>query len=134
MLTVDDIRAALGEDLLGERQGVARSFRTVTNDSRVARSGELFVALKTENADGHDFIADAVTHGVTGVVVDREDIFLPIDTWAFLVADTRHALGELARFYRGRFPIKSVVVTGNVGKTTTKELTAALLASRYNVL
>jgi UDP-N-acetylmuramoyl-tripeptide--D-alanyl-D-alanine ligase len=134
LLTVDDVRNALGEDLLGERQGVTRSFRTVTNDSRVAKSGELFVALKTENADGHDFIADAVTHGVTGVVVDREDIFLPIDTWAFLVADTRHALGELARFYRGRFPVKSVVVTGNVGKTTTKELSAALLASRYNVL
>lgn len=134
MLAVEEVRHALGAELLAERAGAAGSFAGVTNDSRVARPGELFVALKTENRDGHDFIADACAKGIAGVLVQREDILLPDGVWAFLVRDTGHALGELARHWRARFPVKAIVIAGNVGKTTTKELTAAVLARRFRVL
>jgi UDP-N-acetylmuramoyl-tripeptide--D-alanyl-D-alanine ligase len=140
MFTIDEVRDALGDDLLGEHAGTAESFSAVTNDSRVAKPGELFVALKTPDPtatnvrDGHDFIADAITHGASGVVVHREDIDLPEGAWAFLVKDTKHAIGELARHYRARFPVKTIAVTGNVGKTTTKELIAAVLRQKFNVL
>ncbi|HLF71369.1 MAG TPA: UDP-N-acetylmuramoyl-tripeptide--D-alanyl-D-alanine ligase, partial [Dehalococcoidia bacterium] len=140
MFTVDQVRDALGAELLGESAGAAASFSAVTNDSRVARPGELFVALRTPDprattvVDGHDFIADAVAKGVAGVVVDRAEIDLPEGVWAFLVRDTKHAIGELAHAYRARFHVKAIVVTGNVGKTTTKELIAAVLETKFNVL
>jgi UDP-N-acetylmuramoyl-tripeptide--D-alanyl-D-alanine ligase len=134
MFTLDDVRNALGGELIGERAGSATSFSAVRNDSRVAQPGELFVALQTENRDGHDFIADAVAHGVTGVVTQREDILLPDGVWAFLVHNTGFAVGELARYWRaGLTNLRCVVVTGNTGKTTTKELTAALLDNEFSV-
>jgi UDP-N-acetylmuramoyl-tripeptide--D-alanyl-D-alanine ligase len=134
MFTIDDIRHALEGELIGEHTGLAESFDAVINDSRVSKPGQLFVALKTEARDGHDFIQEAVARGVAGVVVQREDIFLPEGVWAFLVRDTRHSIGELARFWRVNQRARSVVIAGNVGKTTTKELTAAVLARRFNVL
>ena len=134
MFNPDTVRRALDADLLGERVGIASEFSAVTNDSRVAQPGELFVALRTEVRDGHDFISDAVARGVAGVVVQRDHILLPEGVWAFLVKDTRHAIGELARDWRARFPARCTVVTGNVGKTTTKELTAAVLGRTHTVL
>jgi UDP-N-acetylmuramoyl-tripeptide--D-alanyl-D-alanine ligase len=140
MFTIDEVREALGAELLGESAGTAESFSAVANDSRVAKPGELFIALRTPDprasvvVDGHDFIADAVSKGVAGVVVDRADIDLPEGVWGFLVRDTKHAIGELAHAYRARFHVKTIVVTGNVGKTTTKELIAAVLANKFNVL
>ncbi|HWC30093.1 MAG TPA: UDP-N-acetylmuramoyl-tripeptide--D-alanyl-D-alanine ligase [Dehalococcoidia bacterium] len=133
MFSIDEVREALGSALIGESQGVAESFSAVTNDSRVARAGELFVALSTENRDGHDFLPDAVVHGVAGAVVSRQDIFLPEGVWAFLVKDTEHALGDLALHWRVRLKAHCIAITGNVGKTTTKELTASLLARRFRV-
>jgi len=135
VFSVDDVRHAFGAELIGEHAGAADAFAGVTNDSRVARPGELFVALETEKRDGHDFIADAVARGVAGVVVQNEEILLPEGVWAFLVRDTKHAIGELARYWRARFPrLRAIVIAGNVGKTTTKELTAAVLSKRFNVL
>ncbi|MGH7292905.1 MAG: UDP-N-acetylmuramoyl-tripeptide--D-alanyl-D-alanine ligase, partial [Myxococcota bacterium] len=133
MFTIDDIRNALSDSLKGERPGAAGEFTNVTNDSRVAKPGELFVALTTpdgyapEVRDGHDFISDAVARGATGVVLHNEEISLPDHVWAFLVDDTKHAIGELGRAWRSRFDIQAVAIAGNVGKTTTKELTAAVL-------
>ena len=134
MLSLDDVRHALDADLVAVRPGAAAAFAQVTNDSRVARPGELFVALKTAVRDGHDFVADAVAKGVAGVVVQR-DVDVPAGVSLFRVRDTRHAIGELARYWRALFPyLRSVVVAGNVGKTTTKELTASVLAQKYDVL
>ena len=134
MLTIDEVRTALGNELVAEVPGSAAGFSAVTNDSRVARPGELFVALITEARDGHAFVDDAVAHGVAGVLVDR-DVAVPEGVAVLRVRNTRHALGELAHFWRERFPfLKATVITGNVGKTTTKELTAALLGRFYNVL
>ena len=133
MFTIDDVRNALSDCLKGERPGAASEFTGVTNDSRVAKPGELFVALTTptgyalEVRDGHDFISDAVAHGATGVILHNEEIQLPDHVWAFLVDDTKHAIGELGRAWRSRFDVRAIAIAGNVGKTTTKELTAAVL-------
>ena len=99
MFTIDEVRHALGDCLKGERPGAGSAFTGVTNDSRVAKPGELFVALTTpigyapEVRDGHDFINDAVAHGATGVILHDEDILLPDNVWGFLVDDTKHAIG-----------------------------------------
>src|SRR5687768_15151551 len=80
VFTIDDVRDALGDCLKGERPGAASEFTGVTNDSRVAKPGKLFVALTTptgyaiEVRDGHDFIGDAMAHGASGVVLQRRDI------------------------------------------------------------
>jgi UDP-N-acetylmuramoyl-tripeptide--D-alanyl-D-alanine ligase len=133
VFAIDDVRNALSQCLKGERPGIAGAFTGVTNDSRVTKPGELFVALTTpvgyalEVRDGHDFIRDAVAHGATGVVLHNEGILLPEHVWGFLVDDTMHAIGELGRAWRSRFDSGVVAIAGNVGKTTTKELTAAVL-------
>jgi UDP-N-acetylmuramoyl-tripeptide--D-alanyl-D-alanine ligase len=133
MFTIDDVRNALSDCLKGECPGTASEFTGVTNDSRVAKPGELFVALTTppgyapEVRDGHDFISDAVAHGATGVILHNQETLLPDHVWAFLVDDTQHAIGELARAWRSRFDVRAIAIAGNVGKTTTKELTAAVV-------
>ncbi len=134
MFTIEQVREALGDGLTGERAGDALDFIAVRNDSRVTQPGELFVALKTELRDGHDFIDDAIAHGATGVIVQSDDLLLPDQIWAFRVSDTRHAIGDLAAHWRRRFPVKTVAIAGNVGKTTTKELTSAVLSAHHTVL
>ena len=135
MFTVEQVREALGDGLIGERCGSgAAAFSSVSNDSRQTAAGELFVALKTEVRDGHSFIANAISNGATGVIVQSDDVLLPESTWAFRVSDTRRAIGDLAAHWRRRFPVRTVVIAGNVGKTTTKELTSAVLSSARNVL
>ncbi len=133
MLRVPEVRTALGPQLLSERPGQARAFAGVSNDSRTVKPGQLFVALKTENRDGHEFVPAAVQAGAAGVVVQR-DVEVPEAVAVFRVRNTQTALGNLAAYWRDRFDVKCIVIAGNVGKTTTKELTAALLSGRHQVL
>src|SRR5438477_2242562 len=107
-------------------------FRHAVVDSRKAGRGDLFVALKGERADGHDFVADAARRGATGAIVER-----PVDAAIaqYVVPDALAALQELARKRRlARTRMKVIGVTGSVGKTTTKELIAGVLATKYAVL
>lgn len=119
--------------LIDSTAGGARCFRAVSNDSRTTQAGDLFVALRTEQRDGHDFVGDAIAAGATGVVVER-DVVAPAGVAVVRVRDTWHALGDLASAFRARFHVQVIGITGNVGKTTTKELTAAVLGARYRVL
>jgi len=106
----------------------------VVIDSRAVTPDCLFVAIRGERLDGHDFIAEAVSRGATCVLIER-DRELNCSVAAVEVDDTTRALGDLARAYRNRFPVFVVAITGSVGKTTTKELTVkALLATDYRVL
>src|SRR5437870_3761013 len=135
MFSFEEVRGALSGDLIESRRGARPRFSGVSNDSRTLRPGDLFFALRgtmTER-DGHDFVAAAAANGAAGVVVHR-DVAVPDAVAVFRVSDTTHALGELASSWRDRFATKVTAVAGNVGKTTTKELTAALLGSRYHVL
>jgi len=102
-------------------------------DSRIAEAGSVFFALRDQR-DGHEFVADAFAHGSRAAVVERPVPNLPDDALVVEVADTQNALRRLAEALRHAHPIPAVGITGNVGKTTTKEATAAALGARYRVL
>lgn len=109
-----------------------RSFAAVCTDSRALSEGCLFVALKGEKFDAHDFVGHVASGGATGAVV-RQGAPLPSlpDGFAvYEVPDTLAALGALARFHRLRFTLPLGAVGGSNGKTTTKEMVAAILATR----
>jgi UDP-N-acetylmuramoyl-tripeptide--D-alanyl-D-alanine ligase len=102
-------------------------------DSRIAEPGSVFFALRDQR-DGHEFVADAFAHGARAAVVERPVPDLPADALVVEVKDTQNALRRLADALRDAHPIPAVGITGNVGKTTTKEATAAALGARYRVL
>jgi UDP-N-acetylmuramoyl-tripeptide--D-alanyl-D-alanine ligase len=108
----------------------AVAFDRISTDSRTTGPGDLFVALKGERFDAHDFLADVARRGVSAVLVARlpEGLGVP----AIVVAgdgDTRVALGALARGWRRQFAIPLVAVTGSNGKTTVKEMIASIFAA-----
>jgi murE/murF fusion protein len=101
----------------------------VVIDSRIVAPGDLFVAIRGEQFDGHQFAVTAIRAGAAGVVVNGgTSMTLPGSAHAILVEDTRVALGAIARAHRQRWAGKLVAVTGSAGKTTTKDLIRAALA------
>ncbi len=107
----------------------------VTIDSRSISKGCLFIAIKGEKFDGHDFVADAVKAGAGALVVSQKKFSsLPeIEIPVVAVKDTVHALGELASTWREKLKTKIIGLTGSAGKTTTKEILFALLSRKFNV-
>lgn len=130
VLTTDDIIAATGGELIC---GDARFFTGVCIDSRKIRDGELFVALKGERFDGHDFCDQALEKG-SGAVVQSLHAVPAAGKTIVRVKDTLHALQDIARFVRKRADVPVVAITGSNGKTTTKELIAAVLGTQYRIL
>jgi murE/murF fusion protein len=117
--------AELARDAQGELTGGDAAIHRVVIDSRIAAPGDLYVAIRGETHDGHAFCRAAVDAGASAVMVQQAvDVAAP----AITVADTRTALGALAREHRRRWPGRLIAVTGSAGKTTTKELTRAALA------
>jgi UDP-N-acetylmuramoyl-tripeptide--D-alanyl-D-alanine ligase len=108
------------------------AYRGVSTDTRSLADGELFVALKGERFDAHDYLSDARLAGVGGVIVRRDTPRWPGFDW-FEVDDTLAALGQLARYRRDQFGGPVVAITGTTGKTSTKELAAAALGTRLQV-
>lgn len=102
-------------------------------DSREARAGDLFFAFQGERRDGHDFVKAALAAGATGAVVERP-VDAPANASLFHVRSSLEALQSLGAYWRGRHDIRVTAVTGSVGKTTCKELVAAVLGHRYRVL
>ncbi|MBV5310276.1 UDP-N-acetylmuramoyl-tripeptide--D-alanyl-D-alanine ligase, partial [Chromatium okenii] len=113
--------ATVGGQLLGADQ----AFTEVSSDSRVDCSGHLFIALRGEHFDGHDHVAAAQAAGAVAAMVDHP---LPVDIPQWVVADTRLGLGQLAAAWRQRFAGRVIAITGSNGKTTVKEMLAAILA------
>ena len=130
--TVREICAAVGGTLL---QGESDALITgVTTDSRAVSAGQLFIALTGERFDGHAYIDVALTAGAAGCLTARTpETLLPGKAYV-QVADTRLALAALAAWYRSRFDLQVVQITGSAGKTTTKEMVAAVLSQRYDTL
>ncbi len=124
--SLDAVVAATGADVV--RRGTASEFARVATDTRALRGGELFVALKGEQHDAHDFAANAVAAGAAGLVV-HGPVALPdaADVTVLQVTDTLHALQSLAADLRRRVGPCVLAVTGSNGKTTTKEMLAAIL-------
>ena len=109
-------------------------FTGICTDTRKVKPGDLFIPLVGEKFDGHDFIEQAVKNGAIGIIASRSYVIAPDNIIVILVADTLLALQDLARYHRQRFSIPIVAITGSNGKTTTKDMTAAILASKLNVL
>ena len=128
MMRLGDAARAIGGVLTGEDS----EFVGVSTDSRAIRPGELFVALRGEKFDGHDYVADVLSRGAAGALVER-DWALAHGAGLPLVAadDTRRALGRLAADWRSRFAVSVVGVTGSNGKTTVKEMISAILAAEH---
>ena len=103
---------------------------SVSTDTRTLLPGALFVALRGENHDGHNYVTAARNGGAAALLVEQA---LHADTPHVVVLDTLRAYGDLARYYRDTFPIPVVAVTGSVGKTTTKEMIAQVLSRSYTV-
>lgn len=109
-----------------EEKWKAAAFTGAVNDTRLLAPGELFVALKGSR-DGNDYLEEAMARGAGAVLCSRQVTELP----AIVAEDTRLALGEIAREERRRLNCAVVGITGSVGKTTTKEMTAAILERKY---
>lgn len=134
--TLQDVLTATGGTLV--QSGRADAFDGVSTDSRSLAAGSLFVPLAGPRFDGHDYLGQAAGAGAAGVLVGRgrENLVkgLPAGTAAVSVPDTLRALGDLARLWRFRFAIPVVGVTGSTGKTTTKEMAAAIMGREKNLL
>jgi UDP-N-acetylmuramoyl-tripeptide--D-alanyl-D-alanine ligase len=113
----------------GARMSADAAFDNVSTDSRTAGAGALFVALRGENFDAHDFLGQVAAKGVAAVVVEQ----LP-QGWtvpALVVPNTLTALGQIANAWRAQFAIPVIGVTGSNGKTTVKEMIATILAAAF---
>ncbi len=130
MLSLREVAEFTGGRIVSERiDGEAERISHVSTDSRRIEPGALFVALTGEHFDGHAFLDDVAARGAAAVLVERGRT--PQSLPAIAVTDTRAALGDLANGWRARFSMPLVVVTGSNGKTTTKEMIAAILAAAY---
>ena len=125
ILSINDIAKATGGKIIcGSDKGVIHA---ITTDSRQADKDVLFIPLKGERADGHDYIPSALDKGAVSIS-ERE---IDSDKTVIKVADTRLALGDIARYYKIKYPVPTVSITGSVGKTTTKDLVYAVIAEKY---
>jgi Alr-MurF fusion protein len=125
MIQLTDLLVATGGRLHGSV--AAAVFDAFCYDSRLAQPGQLFIAVKTERADGHAYIRDALGRGVTGVLCQQPPELAPGAVTCVVVPDTRLALQAWARHALAQARVEVIGVTGSVGKTTTKEAIAASL-------
>ena len=130
-LTVQTICAAVGGTVL---QSSGAAVRDVTTDSRRVPQEALFIPLVGERFDGHAYIEKALEAGAAGCLTAKTPEALLPGKFYIRVPDTRLALKALAAWYRGQFRLPVVQVTGSVGKTTTKEMIAAVLTQKYETL
>ncbi|MGH7711966.1 MAG: UDP-N-acetylmuramoyl-tripeptide--D-alanyl-D-alanine ligase [Gemmatimonadaceae bacterium] len=134
--TLERISAALANELTDARPLGTTAVRGIATDTRALEPGDCFVALRGEHFDAHDFLRDAAAKGVAGVVVDDPRRAAGLGVPVFVVKDTLRGLWALASYRRrawssGGRPI--IAVAGSNGKTTTKELVRAALATAYEV-
>jgi len=136
--TIDEILKATGGELV--RVGAARAVKGISIDTRTMKKGELYIAIIGKSLDGHRFVAQAVKRGAPVVVVSQTE---PVAHRRALakrgavvvrVPDTTRALGDIAAFHRRRFAPHVFGIAGSNGKSTTKEMLAAILGQRLCVL
>jgi UDP-N-acetylmuramoyl-tripeptide--D-alanyl-D-alanine ligase len=130
--TVQDIVRATQGALVAGDLGIPVT--GVAIDSRALGVGEVFFAIHGHRLDGHAFLAEAAARGAACLVVHTLPDDVPANVPLVLVEDTTRALGRLGAWHRARFAIPVIAVTGSNGKTTTKELAAGVLATRWEVL
>ncbi|MDX1537702.1 UDP-N-acetylmuramoyl-tripeptide--D-alanyl-D-alanine ligase [Arsukibacterium sp.] len=126
-LSCAEIATLLQGQLIGANQPISE----VSTDSRTISAGALFIALKGPNFDGSRFVADVIAKGAAAIVAERP---LDADISQIVVSDTRLALGQLGAAVKARVQPKTIAVTGSAGKTTVKEMLAAILSRCGQVL
>lgn len=132
-LTLKNIASAVKGELYNAETDSGHEVDGVVIDSRKIAKNYLFVAIKGERADGHDFLRQVFADGAAAAIVEQkpdDDITAPY----ILVESTTEALRRLAEYYRSVLDIKVVGITGSVGKTSTKEFIASVLSEHYSVL
>ncbi len=129
MLTLATAAQSLGARI----EGGDPRFESVSTDSRTLESGALFVALRGDRFDGHDYLGLAKERGAVAamIVAAAAETCARAGLAALIVADTRRALGDLARHWRDRFKLPLIAIVGSNGKTTVKEMTAACLHAHF---
>ena len=135
-LSTEEVVRACGGILANGDMGIL--FSGLSTDTRKLSPGELFVALKGPRFDGHDFVFEALNRGAKGLVVSRfpEGFNLeacPKTVSVVLVRDTLKALGDITAYFRKKRGFKALAVSGSCGKTSTKEMCAAVLGTRFRV-
>lgn len=133
-ITLSELLEAVDGRLLGGFDRLDTPVFQVETDSRSIHPGTLFIPLVGERFDGHAYLASALEGGAAGCLTAREPDRLLPGKFYVKVDDTEKALGRMAAWYRDRFPIPFVGVTGSVGKTTVKDMLAAVLGVKYKVL
>ncbi len=132
MMTLDDILNATGGEVIN--RGKRFYYKNFSIDTRTMEKDDFFIAIKGDNFNGNDFVKKAFLASASVCMVD-EDRFnrsdLNDENWLILVKDCREALINMATYYRKKLNIKVVAVTGSVGKTSTKDLIAGVLSSKY---
>lgn len=137
-ITIADIQKATGGELVAGEAG--RTISRISTDTRTLERDDLFIALRGRNFDGHDYLLDALGRGCAGIIYDRGMSATEAARWAgsgmaFLrVGDTLGGLHDLAGWYRSRFTMPLVAVTGSNGKTTTKEMIRCIATGTFSVL
>ena len=135
--TQDCLNAFEGGLLQGD---LTRPFRGVSINSRTVSKGELFVCIKGERFDGHDFLAEVLDKKVGGIILSDskklpdQSTHTGEEPFVIQVQDTLKALQDLANFQRKRFPFQVVAITGTNGKSTTKEMIASILETKFKTL
>lgn len=129
-LSLKEIISAVGGIFKGNLNTSETFIGHITTDTRKIQEGDLFIPLKGDNFDGHDFLLQAFEKGASCCFSETEAPFSNL----ILVKDTKKALKDLAKYYRSLFSIPVVAITGSVGKTTTKDLIASVLSQKYSVL
>jgi UDP-N-acetylmuramoyl-tripeptide--D-alanyl-D-alanine ligase len=127
MMRLSDAARALGVAPPASDAG----FSAVSTDSRSIQPGELFIALKGERFDAHAYVADVLSRGAAGALVESAFVAQHPGQPLIGVVDTRHALAALAAHWRARFTIPVIGVVGSNGKTTSKEMCAAILRAHF---
>lgn len=135
-MSCDEILKATGGILLSGKilsGGKNTVISGISTDSRRVKNGDLFVPIKGERFDGHDFIAGAFENGAAATLSSNKNI--DIENHAvIIVEDTVKAFGKIAAYYRNKFSIPFIAITGSVGKTATKDMIACVLGQKYNVM
>lgn len=130
-LTIKEIVSACNGEFMGDSSLLDHEIVGITNDSRKVKQDFLYVPIKGERFDGHDFIKSSYDNGAICVlsenILDKGISYIKVD-------DSFQAFKDIAEYYRGLFDVKVIAITGSVGKTTTKEMIYSVLSQKYNVL
>jgi UDP-N-acetylmuramoyl-tripeptide--D-alanyl-D-alanine ligase len=129
-LTLQEIAQATAAEIRGN-SGSAPVIATVSDDSRKVKVGSLFIALRGERFDAHDFLPQVARDGAAAILADREDKIRGLAIPVLLVGNTRKALGQLAHHVRQKLKCRVIAIGGSNGKTTTKHLVGSVLAAQF---